>query len=101
MKVYKSFRVAGIAYYEALFVIQKLEIGDKLKLKPEKNMHDEHAVAIYRKDKKLGYIPRSANYSISVILRKKWDIFEAYVQRIDKEALEIDVAVFVKENMAK
>ena len=99
MKVYKSFRIAGIAYYEALFVIGKLNIGDKLKLRPEENMHDEHAIAVYRKDKKLGYIPRNANYSISVMMRKGWDIFEAYVQRIDREELEIDIAVFVRENM--
>ena len=101
MKVYKSFRIAGISYYEALFVIEKLKVGDRLKLKPEENMHDEHAVAVYRKEKKLGYIPRNANYSISVILRNGWDIFEAYVQRIDREELEIDIAVFVRENVEK
>ena len=97
MKVYKSFKIAGIEYYEALFVIEKMKIGDRLILKPEKNIHDENAVEIYYKDKKLGYIPKSANYSISVILRKGWDIFDAFVQKIDRDNLDIQVAVFVRE----
>ena len=100
MKVYKTFHIAGIAYYEALFVIEGLKIGDKLRLKPEENMYDEHAVAVYYQEKKLGYLPKQANYSISVILRKGWDIFDVYVQRIDRDALGIDIAVFVRENVS-
>lgn len=96
-KVYKHFPVAGIAYYEALFAIEQIKVGDKLELKPEDNIHDENAVEIYYKEKKLGYIPKNRNYSISVILRQGWDIFDAYVQRVDREALSIDVALFVKE----
>ena len=34
MKVYKNFKIAGIEYYEALFVIEKMKVGDKLILKP-------------------------------------------------------------------
>ncbi len=97
MKVYKSFKIAGINYYEALFVINEIKIGDKLILKSEDNIYDENAVEIYYKDKKLGYIPKSANYSIGIILRKGWDIFECFVQRVDRDNLEIEVAVFVKE----
>jgi len=97
MKVYKNFKIAGIEYYEALFVIEKMKVGDKLILKPEENIYDENAVEIYYEDKKLGYIPRSANYSIGVILRNGWDIFEAFVQKINRDELEIQVAVFVRE----
>ena len=98
-KVYKSFKIAGIEYYEALFVINELKVGDKLTLKAEpENIHDENAVEIYYKDYKLGYIPRSTNYSISVLLNNNWDIFEAFIQKIDKDNLEIWVAVFVKNN---
>jgi len=97
MKVYKNFYIAGIVYYEALFAIEQIKVGDKLELKPEDNIHDENAVEIYYKEKKLGYIPKNRNYSISVILRQGWDIFDAYVQRVDREALSIDVALFVKE----
>ena len=98
MKVYKNFNIAGIEYYEALFVIEKMKVGEKLILKPEeKNIYDEYAVEIYYEDKKLGYIPKSSNYSIGVILRKGWDIFEAFVQKIDRDNLDIQVAVFVRE----
>ncbi len=98
MKVYKSFPVAGISYYEALFIIEQIKPGDKLILKPEGNIYDEHAVEIFYNDKKLGYIPKNSNYSISTILRNGWDIFDCYVQRIDRDGLNIDVAVFVREN---
>ena len=97
MKVYKNFKIAGIEYYEALFVIEKIKVGDKLILKPEDNIYDEYAVEIYYEDKKLGYIPRSSNYSIGVILRKGWDIFDAYIQKINRDELEIQMAVFVRE----
>ena len=97
MKVYKSFKIAGIEYYEALFVIEMMKVGDKLILKPEDNIYDEYAVEIYYEDKKLGYIPKSANYSIGVILRKGWDMFEAYIQKIDRDNLDIQVAVFVRK----
>ncbi len=97
MKVYKSFKIAGIEYYEALFVMKKIKVGDKLKLKPQPtNIHDENAVEIYYKGKKLGYIPRNANYSISVLLNAGWDIFDAYVQKLDRNELDIQVAVFVR-----
>jgi len=98
MRVYKSFKIAGSEYYDALFVIDKLKQGQKLKLKLEpKNIHDENAVAIYYKKHKLGYIPRSANYLISQILKAGWKIFECYVQTIDKKTLEVNVAVFVRK----
>ena len=97
MKVYKNFKIAGISYYEALFVINEIKVGDKLALKIEDNIYDENAVEIYYKDKKIGYIPKSSNYSISRILRSGWDIFDAYVQRIDRDELDIDVAVFIRE----
>ena len=98
MKVYKNFKIAGIEYYEALFIMEEIKAGDKVQLKAEKsNIHDENAVEIYYKDKKLGYIPRSANYSISVLLNAGWDVFDAYIQKIDRDNLDIQVAVFVRE----
>ena len=97
MKVYKSFKVAGINYYDALFVIEKMKVGDKVKFKLEDNIYDENAVEVYYKGKKLGYIPRNANYSIATILKAGWKIFKGYIQNIDKETFEIQIAVFVKE----
>ncbi len=97
-KVYKSFEVAGIEYYEALFAIEEMKVGDELILKREyNNIYDENAVEVYYKDIKLGYIPRSANYSIARIMDAGWDIFEAYIQALDKNNLKIKAAVFLEE----
>jgi hypothetical protein len=99
MKVYKSFEVAGIEYYEAFRVIDKLKPNVLVKLVPdEKNIHDENAVAIYFQDYKLGYVPRSANYSIARILKAGWNIFEAYIQYVNPYEYKIGIAVFVREN---
>ncbi|MEO1957933.1 MAG: HIRAN domain-containing protein [Nautiliaceae bacterium] len=97
-KVYKSFEIAGIEYYEALFAVEEMKVGDELILKREyDNIYDENAVEIYYKDIKLGYIPKSANYSIARIMDAGWDIFEAYIQALDKNNLKIKVAVFLEE----
>jgi len=96
-KVYKNFHIAGIEYYEALFVIEEIKIGEKVEFKLEDNIYDENAVAIYYKDKKLGYIPKNANYSIATILKAGWDIFNGFIQKMDKDKLEIQIAVFVRE----
>jgi hypothetical protein len=81
-----------------LFVINELRNGEKLTLKVEpSNIHNENAVEIYCNNKKLEYIPKNANYSIVKILNAGWDIFECYVQKIDRDELIIQVAVFVRE----
>jgi len=98
MKVYKNFHIAGLEYYDALFVIKNIQAGDKLKLVVEKNnIYDENAVEIYYKGYKLGYVPRSANYSISQTLKNGWNIYETFAQRVDKKNLKIDVAIFIKK----
>jgi hypothetical protein len=98
-KVYKSFKIAGIEYYEAFRVLEKLKPGVLLKLVPdEKNIYDEDAVCVYFQDTMLGYVPKTANYSISRILKAGWNIFEAYVQYVKPHEYEVYVAVFVREN---
>lgn len=62
MRAYKNFNVAGITYYEALFMINQIKVGDKVEL-------------------------RSGG----------WDIFDVFIQRVDRDELEIDIAMFVRE----
>ena len=94
--VYKSFYIAGLEYYESYKIQKKLQIGDKLKLKPEpKNRFDENAVEIYYKKYKLGYIPKRNNYSIAQILNKGYNIFKAYIQDIKENGIKI--AIDIKE----
>jgi len=81
-RIYKNFKIAGIENYEALFAINEMKIGDKLILKSQliNNIHDENE-----------------NYSISVLLNAGWDIFDVYIQKINRDELDIQVAVFVRE----
>lgn len=53
-----DFNVAGMRYWDGAKVISKLKPGKRLRLVAEPhNPADPNAVAIYRKDVKLGYIP--------------------------------------------
>ena len=62
-----------------------MKIGDKLILKSQlNNIHDENE-----------------NYSISVLLNAEWDIFDTYIQRINRDELDIQVAIFVREKCKK
>lgn len=97
---YKNFQVAGFSYYEGVLVFNKLKIGTELQLKTEPdNKYDPLAVAIYFGENKLGYVPRSANYTLSKILAAGHNIFETRVQYVNKTALpeeQLGVVVFLK-----
>lgn len=98
---YKNFPVAGFSYYEGVLVFNKLKIGTKLALKAEpENKYDPLAVAIYYKKHKLGFVPRSANYSLAKLLGAGHNLFEARVQHIDKTAFpedQLGVVVFIRQ----
>ncbi len=95
--------IAGLQYYEVLEVWKKLEIGQSLKLIPEPdNRYDEHAFVVAFQDKKLGYLPRSQNKTVSTILQAVHDAYEArtqslYSQNPIYERIEICVRVKHKE----
>lgn len=95
-----SFQVAGFTHYEGALAFKHLSIGKKLKLIAEpENRHDEHAVALYMENFKLGYIPRSENKAIALLLNNGHNAFEAVVQQISPEEHpeeQIRVAILVK-----
>lgn len=65
-----DFNIAGMRYWDGAKVISKLKLGKKLRLVAEpRNPADPNAVAIYRKDVKLGYIPRDQNDLAAQLLR--------------------------------
>ena len=65
-----DFNVAGMRYWDGATVLDKLKPGKKLRLVAEpRNRHDPNAVAIYRKDVKIGYVPRANNAMIAQLLR--------------------------------
>ncbi|MDD7914122.1 HIRAN domain-containing protein [Polaribacter haliotis] len=91
------FAIAGFSYYEGAIAFNKLKIGKKLKLKREpRNKYDKHAVALYRKGLKLGYIPRDKNRHLSLLLKNGGVKFDARVQKVNEnEHPEIQVEVIL------
>lgn len=63
------FTIAGFSYYDGALVFPKLKIGTKLSMKLDrKNRYDHHAIAIYYKDHKLGFVPRTENKFLHKLL---------------------------------
>ncbi|MEN9486695.1 MAG: hypothetical protein RIR56_383 [Bacteroidota bacterium] len=83
-----NFYIAGFTYYDAPLCFSKLKIGTHLRLKLEKdNKFDARAVAIYYKDFKLGFIPRSENrifYKLLITGHKK--SIDCIIQQVDATA---------------
>ena len=99
---YLNFNIAGFSHYEGAFVFSKLKIGTPLQLiNDEKNKYDAEAVAIYLKDKKLGYVPSSLNTTIYKILKMQhYDVFDVVVTQLAPEEhpeQQVRVAVFIKK----
>ena len=101
---FSHFDIAGFTYYDGVDVFEQLRVGTQVKLVVEpENRYDRHAVAIYYKDKKLGFIPRNENKMISKLLQFGYeDIFSAKINRISAdEHPENQVGVVVKINERK
>ncbi|HEY3301523.1 MAG TPA: HIRAN domain-containing protein [Methylophilaceae bacterium] len=85
--------VAGFRHHEMLQ--DELAIGDVVTFRCEKdNQHDSHAIAIYCKGKKIGYVPRSslANFN-------EWidnNTITAVVERLNGKPERPIVYLFVK-----
>lgn len=80
------FDIAGFTYYEGALAFKELEIGVSLQLQlDEDNKYDPRAVAIYYKEFKLGFVPRSENRIIYKLLKVGIDCLEVRVQRITKK----------------
>lgn len=98
-KHFSHFSIAGFTFYEGVLAFKHLEIGTELTIKPEpENRYDENAVAIYYKEHKLGYVPRSQNKAIAAILGAGQNIFEMRVQQLNPETSpeqQVQVVVFV------
>lgn len=104
-RLYAEFFIAGFKYYEGPFVLGKLKTGKKLELVPEfDNPHDPNAVAIYRKGKKIGFVPRVMNETLAQLLRfGHGDVFECRIMQIDKEAApynQVRVGIYVVDKTA-
>jgi hypothetical protein len=100
---FDHFNIAGFTYYEGALAFEHLKVGTQLKLVSEPtNIYDEHAVAIYYNDLKLGFIPIGNNKPISELLRAGVDVFDVRVQRCTPDTHpenQVQVIVYVaREN---
>lgn len=66
----KEFSVAGTSFRDgATGLLQRLQPYHALTLRREQqNKHDKNAVAVYRHDKKLGYVPRGLAAEIAALI---------------------------------
>lgn len=81
------FDIAGFTYYDGVLAFKKLKIGKELRLELEEdNKYDCRAVAIYYKNYKLGFVPRTENRIFYKLLKIGMDVLEVRVQRINKSA---------------
>ncbi|WP_038250911.1 HIRAN domain-containing protein [Ghiorsea bivora] len=98
---YKSMFITGFKFYEGAFVFKKLKVGTKLDLIADpKNQHDDSAVEVHFKGKKIGFIPRAQNYSISKLLLAGYNVFEAVVQQVcpdENPERQVRVGIFIME----
>ena len=85
---FADFHIAGFTYYNGVDVFEYLKIGKALLLKAEpQNRFDPHAVAIYYKDEKIGFVPAEKNEMLSKFLNLgHTDLFEAKISQVSPEA---------------
>ena len=99
---FKSFHIAGFAYYQGALLFSEMKIGSRIELvDDENNKYDGYAVELRFNGKKIGHIPKNANQEISKIIRSGYDIFEAVIQQLSPEEHpehQVRVAVFVVVN---
>lgn len=99
----QSFFVAGFTYYDGALIFNKLKIGKKLNLKLEEdNKYDHRAVAIYYKENKIGFIPRTENRIFHKMLKIGLEKnIRVLVQRVQKNAQpenQVQVVVHLVKN---
>lgn len=83
-----SCNVAGFGHWDGALVFDKLKPGTHLKFEAEPdNPFDARAVALYYKDTKVGFIPRSMNSGLSLLLFfGHEDTFDAVITQVMREA---------------
>jgi len=100
---FANFHIAGFTYHNGVDVFELLKIGTKLSLKAEpKNRFDPNAVAIYYRENKLGFVPKSENEMLRKFLNLGYsDIFEVKISQVSPDEhpeRQIRVVVRIKEN---
>lgn len=83
-----NFHIRGFQFWDGALVLNSMKAGDALKLRAEgDNPYDADAVALYRDDVKLGYVPSGQNELLAqLIYFGHADVVEVRVLQVDAEA---------------
>lgn len=97
-----SFYIAGVKHHEGALVLGEIKVGDALDLVAEPdNPYDPCAVAIKRGEVRLGYVPKTCNAELSLLMYYgHGDIFEcrAIQVSLDSDPWEqLRVAIYVRD----
>ena len=66
-----KFSIAGFCFHEGEENLHKMNVGDSLSMKLEKdNAYDKYAIELYWKGKKVGYVPRSDNRHLYRLMKQ-------------------------------
>ena len=98
-----DFNIAGMRFWDGATVLRKLKAGKKLDLVAEPdNPVDEDAIAIYRKNVKLGYVPREYNALLAQLFNfGHGNILECRILKVDKHAdpwRQVRVGIYMTDN---
>ena len=84
VKLYDNY-VRGLSHYQYEETKEKLNKGEPLNLKRDaKNIHDQFAVAVFRKDYKLGYLAAYENICIANLLDGGVELFAFVSDHLQK-----------------
>ena len=92
--------IAGIYYYEAIKVSERLKNGDYLIFQREaENKYDKMAIQILDLDKnKLGYVPRVKNEVISRLMDSGKILYGILEKKeVTDDHIDISIKIFLKE----
>ena len=92
-----SCHIAGFTHYDGLELIDKLKLGTVVTLAAEpENPYDPEAVLVLYNNTKLGYIPKTKNEFLSLLLYFGFsDIVEAKINKINLQEYP-DIGIIVK-----
>lgn len=103
-RYFDNCHIAGFMFYEGADVFSKLKIGTELQLVSEpENKYDAHAVAIYWKEAKLGFLPRTHNKQISKFLQTGYtDLFVVKINRVcadEHPEQQVSITIKIREKV--
>lgn len=95
--------IAGFGHHQGATVFDQLKIGEELTMVLEPNNHYDHqAIALYRDDVKLGYIPRCENHNLWLLLRMDHaDLFKVCITWIRPDSHpenQVGIIVYLLKN---